>query len=108
MSSVFKLVHHFVAGKRCMICLNVQFEMLSQTICAQEIQARSRIRIILVLCRLVWFRFEQQISCEANFFGVIRCHVQKSSKVIEFPFHVGIKKGLVSLAATPEDIVLAA
>src|SRR6478752_5039872 len=58
-----------------------------------------------MLGRFAWLWFNEEVSFESLLARIILCHIQESTKVIEFAFHVGVQQGHITLTATPEYIV---
>ena len=99
---------HGMTGEGGVVCLQVELEVPHEAVFAEEIQARSGIRIVLVSGRFAWFWFDVELTFEANFFRVVDGHVQQCRKVIELTFHVGIEQGGVAFATAPEGVTFTA
>ena len=107
-AGVVDFVHHGMTGQRGVVGFQIQFEVVLQVIRSQEIHARRRIAVILMLGRLFRFRLDQKLTGKPDLFGVVDGHVKEFAEVVQFPFHVGVVKVLITFTAAPEDIVLAA
>ena len=102
---ILQLVHHRVPSQCRVICLNIELADVLKTVAADEVHAGGRIEVVLVLRRLFRFWFEQELSFEADRLRVIFRQMKEASHVIQLALHVRIKEVVVSLAATPEDVV---
>ena len=100
------LVGHGMAGKGRMVGLKVHLEVLGKSVLAEEVQAGCGVAIVLVGGRLLWLGLNVELSRVADLFLVIDGHVKEASEVIEFTFHVGVPESGISLATTPEGVVL--
>ena len=78
--------------------------MVEQVVLAQEVQAGSGIRIVLVSGGLTRLRLDVELAGEADLLLVIHSHVQQAGKVIDLTLHVGVPERGVAFAATPEGV----
>lgn len=91
-----------------MICLDVQLKVLIKTEFAQKAEHGCGIKVILVLGRLLGLWLNVKVALEAKRARVIHSHTHKVRHVLLLQRHVGVQQGLIALAATPEDVALAA
>ena len=98
-------MHHRVAGEGRVVGLDVEFDVLLESVLADEIEAGRRVEVVLVLGRLFGLGLEQELPLEADRLGEIDRHVHEAGQVIELTLHVGVVEVGVPLAASPEDIV---
>lgn len=101
-------MHHRVAGQRGVVGFDVQLHDVFQTVRTNEVQTGGGVEVVLMLGRLFRFWFEQELAGEADRLGMLMSHVHEAGEVVEFAFHVGVEEVVVTLAAAPEDVVLAA
>ena len=104
-SSVFKLMFHRMAGESRVVGLDVQLDMILEAIASYEVDAIGGIKIILVLCGLLGFRFEEELPIKTNLLGVGHREVHKGRKVIDLSLEVGIVEVLVAFPASPENVI---
>lgn len=100
-------MHHRVSRQCGVVGFEIELEMILQTVFTQEIQACGGIRIILVFGGFFWFWLDEKLGFHAELFLVIDRHVEQLRQMVEFPFHVSVVKGGVTLASAPEDITIA-
>ena len=102
---VDQFVHHRVAGEGRVVGLDVEFDVLLESVLADEIEAGRRVEVVLVFGRLFGLGLEQELPLEADRLGEIDRHVHEAGQVIELALHVGVVEVGVPLAASPEDII---
>jgi len=100
-------VVHRVPGKSGVVRFEIELEMLEEIVFAEEVQTRGGIAVVLVAGGFFWLRLDPERAFKSDLFFVIHRHVEKLREMVEFPFHVRIPKGRVSLPAAPEYISLA-
>ena len=98
---VDQLVHHRVAGERGVIRLDVEFHVLLEIVLPDEIQARRRVEVVLVLGRLLRFGLEQELPGKADRLGEVDRHVHEPREVIQLALHVGVVEVLSTPRARP-------
>lgn len=99
-----ELMAHGVARKGGVIGLYIELKIIEKIVFAEEVQAGSGVGVILVGAWLTGLRLDVEGTLEADFLGVIHGHVKQAGEIIELALHVGIKKGGIAFAATPENI----
>ena len=67
-------MHHRVASQRGVVGLDVELEMLHQVVLPQEVEAGSRVAVVLVLRRLFRLGLDQERPLEADLLRVIDRH----------------------------------
>ncbi len=82
--------------------------MLLEAVASQEVDARGRVEVVLVLHRLTGFGFEVELAGEADGLRMIHGHVHEGGEVVDLPLHVGVPETLVAFATAPEHIARAA
>jgi len=97
-----------VSGKRGVIDLDIDLEILVQPVRPQEPDDGLRVGVVLVLHRLHRFGLDQEVALEPLRTGVVAGHAQHGGHVLLFALHVGIEQRHVAFASAPEDVVLAA
>ena len=105
---IMQFMFESVGSKRCMVCLDVQLEMLLQPIFEQERMDRSRIKVILVLRWLFGLRLNQELPRKPDFLRIVHSHVQETGKIVQFQLHVGVEQSLIAFPPAPKHIVFAA
>ena len=90
-----------------MALLDIDPDLIFQTVAFQEAVYRGDVVIILMFCRLLRFRLDQDRAGETDPVLVFDNHVQKSAKLVHFLTDVGVQQRFIALTATPQDIVLA-
>ena len=91
-----------------MVRLDVQFEVRQQVVFPQEVQARRRVGIVLVLGRFLRFWLDVELALEPDLLLVIHRQMQKRSQMLLLALHVGVEQRHVALAPAPERVALAA
>ncbi len=99
------LVSEVVAGQGRVVHLDVDADVLGEVVLLQEGVDSGDVVVVLVLGRLEGFRLDEDGSLEADGVLVFDDEVQEASELLELATHVGVEKGLVTLAATPQHVV---
>src|SRR5687768_8633955 len=97
-----------MTGERRVIGLDVELEMLLESVRAQKCDPARDIEVVLMLRRLLGLRLDEKLDFEANRFRVVHGHVKKRAEMILLTLEVGVEQGLVAFAAAPENVVLTA
>ena len=105
---VFEFVHHGVAGECGVVGFDIEFDDVHEPILADEVQAGCCVEVVLMFGGFLGFGFEEELSFEADGFGVVAGEVHEAGEVVEFAFHVGVPGAHVAFTAAPEDIVFTA
>jgi hypothetical protein len=79
-----------------------------QIILPQKIQARRRIRIVLVLRRLLRLGLNVKLPLEADLLLVVHRQMQKLRQVLLLPFQVRVQQRHVPFASAPERVAFPA
>ena len=99
---------HRVARQRRVVGLDVQLEIVQQIEFAQEIQARRRVGIVLMLGRFFRLGLDVELAFEADLLFVIHGQVQEFGQMLLFAFHVRVEQRRVAFAPAPERVAFAA
>lgn len=73
-----------------MVRLNVNLEVILQSIRMEKRHGSLRIVIILMFRRFAWFRFDQKLKIVSHFLLVRNGHTKQSSARITFMSDIGI------------------
>ena len=107
-TGILELVLHLVAGERGVVGLDVHLHVLLQAVGPEEVDARGRVKVVLVLHRLAGLGLEVELAREADLPRVFHRHVHEPGEMVELPLHVGVPEALVTFAAAPERVAGAA
>ena len=97
-----------VTGQGRVVDLDVQGEILVQTVMAQKPDDGLGVHIVLMLSGFHRFRLNQERTFEALLATIIASHSQQHGEVLFLAFHVGVQQRHIALSAAPEDVVLTA
>jgi hypothetical protein len=97
-----------VVGECGVVGFDVEFEFVEEAVFAQEVEAWSGIRVVLVGRGFVGLRLDSELSGEADFLLPSDRHVEEGGELVEFVLHVGVPERGVAFTTTPEDIAAAA
>ena len=104
----FQLVLHGVAGEGGVVGLKVELEVVHEVVFAEEVEARGGVGVVLVLGGLFGLGLDVELALEADLLFVGDGHVEELGEVLELALHVGVPKGRVAFASTPEGVAFAA
>ena len=99
---------HRVTGERGVVGFEVQLEVLQQAVFTEEVEAGSRIGVVLVGRGFARLRLDQELALEADLLCVVDSEMEERGEVVEFALHVGVNQRGVAFAAAPEDVTFAA
>ena len=102
----FHFVLHRVAGERGVVGFEIQLQVVDETVLAEEVAARRRVGIVLMLGRLLGLGLDVELAGEADLLGVVDGHVQELREMLELALHVRVPQVLVAFAAAPERVAL--
>ena len=88
--------------------LDVDFNLFFQTKLLQESIYRGDIVVVLMLSRLLRFRFDQQRATETDFMFVFNDHLQETANLLALLAQIRIQKRFITFAAAPQNIVFTA
>ena len=103
-----ELVLEGVLCQCCVVCFDVQLEILVQAVLLQEANYSCRVEVILMLGGLLRLRFYIEVTGKADASCIIYCQVHQTSHVVQFQTHVGVQQGFITFTAAPENVALAA
>ena len=94
--------------QRRVVGLDVELEAVHQAVLLQEGVAAPGVEVVLVLGRFLRLGLDVELPLKADLLLVIDGQVEELAQVIHLAAHVGVEERLVTLAAAPEDVALAA
>ena len=86
------------------VCLDVELEVLIESVLAEEAYRSGCIEIILVFHRLFRFGLDIEITGKAYAAAVIDSHMHELRDILLLELHIGIEQRLIALTTAPEDI----
>src|SRR5574343_59828 len=92
--------------QRGMVHLNIQFEILIQTVLTEKSDHSSSIVIILMFGGLAGFGFDKEYPFETLTACIITRHGQKTTQMIQLTPHISIQQGHITFTPAPEYIIL--
>ena len=87
---------------------DVDFNLFFQTKLLQESIYRGDIVVVLMLSRLLRFRFDKQRATETDFMFVFNDHLQETTNLLALLPHIRIQERFVTFTAAPQNIVFPA
>ena len=93
-----------MSGQGGVVRLNVQLEVIDQSVGPQKVQTSGRIRIILVGGRFFRFGLNVKLPLETDLLFVVDSHVQEGGEVIQLALHVGVQQRRIPFAPTPKRV----
>src|SRR6185503_13448859 len=102
------LVMEAVAGQGGVVRLEVELVLVLEAVADEETVDRRGIVVVLVLCRLLRLRLDEQQPLEPDPVLVIGDHRQEPGELVLLAGEVGVEEGVVALATAPQHIVRAA
>ena len=106
--SASQFVFESVACEGGVVDLNIDFEILVETMRFEETDDGLSVHIVLMFGRLARFGFDEERTFESFGTRVVTRHTEHSSHVLFLAALVGVEQAHVALATTPKDIVLCA
>jgi len=103
-----QVVFEAVARQRGVVGLDVELEVLVQTVRAQEADAGRAVEIVLVLHRFHRLGLDEEVAGEADAAPVVAGRGQEPRHVLLLALHLRVVQAGVALAAAPEHVVRAA
>ena len=97
-----------MSGKRCVVCLDVELEVVDEIEFSEEGEGGCSIGIVLVLGRFRGFWFNEELSLEADLLLVIDRHLEEPSHLLLLSFQIRAEERLVSFPSAPKHVVLSA
>src|SRR5690606_36363803 len=98
-------VIHGVVSQGRVIGFDIQFEIFIQTVMTQEADNGFAVEIVLVLGRLHWLGFDQEVAFETISTTVITSHSQEARHMLLLTLDVSVEQAHVTFATAPEHIV---
>ena len=95
-----------MAGECGVVDLDVYLEVVLQVVSAQEAYYRLYIDIILVLGRLHGLGFDEEGAGEPLGAGIVACSGKHLSQMFLLTLHIGVEQAHITLASTPEHVIL--
>ena len=80
-----------VLRKCSVVSFDVHLEILVKSVLAEEAENCCCIEVILVLCWLLWLRFDVEIALVADRTCIFNSHLHKASHIVEFKTHICVK-----------------
>ncbi len=102
------LVVEVVAAERRMVDLDVDLDVVLESVVLEEPVDGGRVVVVLVLGGFLRLRLDQDRALEPDLVLVVHHHLQEATELIELLGHVGVEEHLVALAAAPQHVVGAA
>ena len=87
---------------------DVELDLALEAEAPQEPGHRRDVEIVLMLGRLLRLRLDQQNPLEADLVLVVDDQRQESPELLQLAGKIGVEQGLVSFAAAPQHVILAA
>ena len=97
-----------VTGKRRVIGLDIQLEILVESVLSQKAYCRCGIEIILMRHGLLRLGLDIEISLKSDASAIFHSHAHKRSYVFLLKLNIGVQQSFVALSSTPEYIASAA
>ena len=94
--------------QRSVVHLNIDLEVLIQSVGFEETDNGLGIHIILVFARLHWLGLNEESTLESLRTSIVSRHTEHSSHVLFLTLLVSVEKRHIALATAPEHIVLCA
>lgn len=103
-----QLVLEGVTGKRRVIGLDIQLEILVESVLSQKAYCRCGIEIILMRHRLLRLGLNIEISLKSDASAIFHSHAHKRSYIFLLKLNIGVQQSFVALSSAPEHIASAA
>ena len=97
-----------VTGKRRVIGLDIQLEILVESVLSQKAYCRCGIEIILMRHGLLRLGFDIEISLKSDASAIFHSHAHKRRYVFLLKLNIGVQQSFVALSSAPEHIASAA
>ena len=107
-TGVIQFVFNGMTSQSRVVGFDVHLDVVFQTVGAEEVNARGRIKVVLMLGRFLRFGFKVELTLESDFLGVINRHVHEDCQMIQLALHVGVEPGHVSFSTAPEHVAFSA